>query len=54
MPVAPSARIALPPVAGVYCAGMTVIGGLVFAVLVASLMSVAVAVKFPLVLKVSE
>ena len=48
---APSAEIALPPVARVNCAGLTVMAGLVLAVLLPSLRSLAVMVKLPLVLK---
>ena len=44
MPVAPSAAIALPPVAGVNCAGLTLIDGLVLAALLPSLISLAVTV----------
>src|SRR5262245_9711372 len=51
VPVAPSAAIALPPVAGVNCVGLTVMAGLVLAVLLPSSASVAVTVKLPLVPK---
>src|SRR4051812_7723196 len=50
VPLAPSARIALPPIAGVNCAGLTLIGGLVLEVFVPSARSLAVTVKLPLVL----
>src|SRR6266851_6021638 len=46
-----SAEILLPPVAGVNWAGVTVMEGLVLAVLLPSTASVAVRVKLPLVLK---
>jgi len=48
---APSAEIAPPPVAGVNCAGLTVMAGLVLAVLLPSLRSVAMRVKLPFILK---
>src|SRR5262249_45380997 len=50
VPLAPSARIALPPVAWVNCAALTVIAGLVFAVFELSERSLAVMVNVPLVL----
>ena len=50
VPVAPSAEMAPPPVAGVNCAGLTVMAGLVLAVLLPSSRSVAVRVKLPVVL----
>src|SRR6266566_763803 len=46
-----SAEIALPPVAGVNWAGVTVMEGLVLGLLLGSTVSVAVRVKVPLVLK---
>ena len=51
VPVAPSAEILVPPVAGVNCAGLTAMRGLVLLLLVLSLRSVAVRVKLPLVFK---
>ena len=48
---APSAGMAPPPVAAVNCAGLTVMAGLVLAVLLPSVRSVAVRVKVPLALK---
>ena len=53
VPVAPSARIALPPVVCVNWAGLAVIAGLVLLVLLASLRSVAVTVNVPFVLNVT-
>ena len=50
-PLAPSAEMALPPVAGVNWGALTVMAGLVLAVLLASDTSLAVSVKLPLVLK---
>src|ERR1051325_5938299 len=49
VPSAYSAGMALPPVAGVNCAGPTVIAGLVLSVFAASVASVAVKVKLPFV-----
>src|SRR3989442_10482987 len=49
VPVTPSAAIAPPPVAGVNCAGLTAMAGLVPAVLLPSLESLAVVVKLPVV-----
>src|SRR5262245_55212430 len=51
MPVAPSAEMAVPPVAGVYWAGLTAIAGLVLDALLPSVRSLAVKVKLPVVLK---
>ena len=50
MPVAPSAEMAPPPAAGVYCGGLTVTAGLVLGVLPPSSRSLAVRVKLPLAL----
>ena len=51
VPPVVSAEMALPPVAGVNWAALTVMAGLVLAVLLPSDTSLAVSVKLPLVLK---
>ena len=51
VPPVVSAEMAVPPLAGVYCAALTVMAGLVLGVLLASLRSLAVRVKLPAALK---